>query len=227
MSLDVHDVITRALRLLGALASGDEPDAEQMADALEAFNTLKRSWFGTLIGARLTSQGVSASPAQAENGGEYAVSALTLSLTAPGNPRAGGRFGVVDQALSFTTHPCTVSPNGALLEGASAPLVLSSAGDNRRWWFRGDTGNWLREADFTDPTNAIEFPDAMIAYMPYMLAVILAPEFNTELRQDVIAADALGRATMARAYAPRGRNEVEAPLGVPWPAPAVNTAQAG
>ena len=51
MSLNVHDVITRALRLLGALASGDEPDAEQMADALEAFNTLKRSWFGTLIGA--------------------------------------------------------------------------------------------------------------------------------------------------------------------------------
>ena len=80
--------------------------------------------------------------------------------------------------------------------------MLSIAGDNRRWWYRGDTGNWLREADFTDPTNAIEFPDTMIAYMPYMLAVILAPEFNTELRQDVIAADALGRATMARAYAP-------------------------
>lgn len=219
MSLDVHDVITRALRLLGALASGDEPEAEAMADALEAFNTLKRSWFGSIIGARLTQQSVSASPTQAENGGEYAVSALTLTLIAPANPRAGARFGVVDQALAFDAHNCTVSPGGALIEGANAPLVLSSAGDNRRWWYRGDTGTWIREADFADPTDAIEFPDALIAYMPYMLAVTLAPEFNTELRADVIAADALGRAALARAYAPLGRNVVEAPLGVAPPPP--------
>jgi hypothetical protein len=225
MSLNVHDVICRALRLLGSVASGDEPDAEQMADAMTGFNTLKRSWYGTLIGARLTEQAVAASPAQAENGGEYAVSALTLTLNAPGSPRAGARFGVVDAALAFAAHNCTVSPNGYQIEGSTAPLVLSVAGDNRRWWFRGDTGNWVSEADFTDPTNAIEFPDAMIAFMPYMLAIVLAPEFNTEIRQDVIAADALGRAAMARAYAPRGRNEVEAPLGVPWPAPAVNVAQ--
>jgi hypothetical protein len=129
MSLSVHDVICRALRLLGALASGDEPDAEQMADALEAFNTLKRSWFGTLIGARVTQQSVAASPTQAENGGEYAVSALTLTLTAPANPRAGARFGVVDAALAFPTHNCTVSPNGVQIEGSTASLVLSTAGD--------------------------------------------------------------------------------------------------
>src|SRR6516164_7807074 len=118
---------------------------EVMADAIEAFNTLKRSWFGTLIGSRLTAQSVTSSPTQAENGGEYAVSSLALTLNAPANPRAGARFGVVDQALAFPTHNCTINPNGAQIEGSTTPLVLSQAGDNRRWWYRGDTGNWIRE----------------------------------------------------------------------------------
>jgi hypothetical protein len=212
--LDVRDVITRAMRLNGSVASGDAPTAEEMADCLEAFNTLKRSWFGTIIGARLTEQSVITSPIQAENGGEYPIPAnLTATLTAPANPRSGARFGVVDATLSFAAFHCAVNPNGASsLEGASAPLVLSTNGDNRRWWYRGDTANWVREADWTDPTNVIEFPDALIAYFPYLLAVVIAPEFNTELRQDVLAGATQGMAAMARAYAPLGRNEIEGPL---------------
>jgi hypothetical protein len=55
--------------------------------------------------------------------------------------------------------------------------------------------------------------------------VAVAPEFNTDLRQDVLAGATLGMAAMARAYAPRGRNQIEGPLG--WPAPAANSAGAG
>jgi hypothetical protein len=222
MSLDVRDVITRAMRLNGSVGSGDTPTSEEMADCLEAFNTLKRSWFGTLIGGRLTQQQAYAS---VENGGEYVIPALTAAtLNTPAGPRAGARFGVVDATLSFATYHCTIIPQNSLIEGAATPLVLSTAGDNRRWWYRGDTANWVREADWTDPSNAIEFPDALIAYMPYLLAVVIAPEFNTEIRQDVLAGATQGMAAMARAYAPRGRNEIEGPLGVQWAAPAANAA---
>jgi hypothetical protein len=55
----------------------------------------------------------------------------------------------------------------------------------------------------------------LIAYLPFMLAIVIAPEFNTELRQDVIAANSEGRAAFARTDAPRGMNVVEPPLGAP------------
>jgi hypothetical protein len=214
MSLVVRDVIARAMRLNGSLASGDMPMADELTDALEAFNTMQRAWFGTIIGPRLTAQSATGSSAQAENGGEYMIPGAAFTLTAPAGPRAGARFGAVDATLDFATHNLTVDPNGRLIEGAAANLVISANGDNRRWWFRGDVGGWVREADYTDPSDAISFPDSLIAYMPYMLAVVLASEFNTELRADVLAGNAEGREAFARAYGRRGRNSLDAPIGV-------------
>ena len=191
-----------------------------------AVNTLKASWFGTLVGGRISEQSVAGVVAQAENGGEYAIpGGAAFTLTAPANPKSGARFGVVDGGLAFAATPCTINPGGRLINGASANLVLNVSGVGGRWWYRGDTGNWVQEAPWTDPSNAIEWPDAIIAYMPHMLAMVLAAEFNTELRQDVIAADGVGRSVMARTYAPRGRSELDQPLGAQWPQPPATQAQ--
>jgi hypothetical protein len=132
---------------------------------------------------------------------------------------------VVDANLCFATHNCTINPNGRLINGSVNNLVLSYNGLGGRWWYRGDIGGWVEEADSASVNSAIEFPDAIIAYMPYMLAVVLAPEFNTELRADVIAANGEGRALMARTYARRGRNAIEQPIGLPAAAPAAQGAQ--
>jgi hypothetical protein len=216
----LRDAISRAMRLNGALGSGDTPTAEEMADALVAANALKAAWFGTLIGGRLTEQSVAGTLAQAENGGEYAIpGGAAFTLTAPLNPRSGSRFGAVDASGDFATHNLTVAPNGRMIEGGTANLVVSANGDNRRWWYRGDAGNWVREAAWADENAALEFPDALCAYVPYMLAVVMAAEYGTELRQDVLAANGEGRMAMARTYAPRGMNPVERPLGIPAPQP--------
>ena len=55
----------------------------------------------------------------------------------------------------------------------------------------------------------IEFPGGAHRLL-YVLALVMAPEFNTELRQDIIAAGTEGRQALARTYAPRGINPVEA-----------------
>jgi hypothetical protein len=215
MLLNVRGVIDRALRLNGALAANSEPTADQMGDALIAFNTLKASWFGTLIGGRLTEQAGAGAFIQAENGAEYAApSGIAFTLTAPADARGGARFGLVDAGLSFAAHNATVTANGRLIEGAAASLVLATNGDNRRWWYRGDAGNWVREAPWTDPSDALEFPDAVSAYFPFMLAAVLAPEYAGDASAEVIAGYNEGRAVLARTYAPRGRNQVEGPLGV-------------
>lgn len=211
----VRDVIKRAARLNGAIATGDDPSSDEMNDAMLCLNTMKRALFGTVIGVRLSPQDCTGLAAkQAENGGEYQIPGTLFTLTAPTNPRSGARFGVVDANLNFATNNCTVTRNGRLLEGAAANVVLSVVADNRRWWFRGDTGNWIREADYVTPDDAIEFPESLSAYLPNMLAVAFAAEFGADLRPDIVAGAAEGRQAFARQYARRGRNQADAPIGV-------------
>jgi hypothetical protein len=223
MSLNVLAVIQRALVLHGQLAGGATPAADVAADMLIAFNALKRSWFGTLIGPRLGSIGISAglSMSQAENGGEYAIpGGAAFTLYAPLNPRSGARFGVADAGLSWGTYNLTVNPGGRLMNGSSSNTLISTAGQNTRWWYRGDTANWVIEADFASLTSAIEFPDPIVAYMPYMLAVAVAAEFGADVREEVAFAAGEGRAVLARTYGRRGRGNPEGPIGLPQPAAA-------
>lgn len=215
MSLNVRDVIRRSMRMTGSLSSGNDPNADEMADALIALNGMKRAMFETFIGPRMSPVFAPLTFAQAENGGEYQIPPGNgFVLVAPLNPRSGSRFGVVDVGLGFATNTCIIQRNGRLIEGAAVNIVLETAADNRRWWFRGDAGNWVREADYLTPDDAIEFPDALIAYLPYMLAVAIAAEFDAELRPDIVAGAQEGRAAFARQYGRRGRNALDPPIGV-------------
>jgi hypothetical protein len=219
MSLTVRDVIKRSGRLHGCWASGDDPSGPEGADALIAINTMKRALFGTIIGARLSPLALTGSSGQAESGGEYQLPAASFTLTAPLNPRSGARFGVVDANLAWTANPLTIARNGRLIAGVASSYIIAAAGQNTRFWFRGDTGNWIIEGDFTNLDQAIEFPDPLIAYLPNMLAVVIAAEYGADLRADVIAAAAEGRQAFARSYARRGRNQLDAPIGVGGNAP--------
>jgi len=218
MSLNVLGVVSRSFRLLGTLAGGDTPNANDGADGLIAFNAMKRAWFGTLIGARLSPIALVGVGGQAENGGEYQIpGGASFTLSAPQSPRAGARFGAVDSALSWTAYPLTVSPNGRLINGSASHALISTAGQNTRWWFRGDTGDWTAEADSPSLASAIEFPDPIIAYLPYMLAVVLAAEFSADLTPEIEAANLEGRAVLTRMYGRRGRAQPEGPIGLGAP----------
>ena len=220
MSLTVKDVIKRAMRMHGALASGADPDATESADYLIAMNTMKRAMFGTLIGPRLSPQPAPGTAAQAERGGEYEVVATAaFTLTAPANPRSGSRFGVVDAALNFATFNCAVSAPGRLINGVAGNYVLNTNGARQRFWFRGDTGNWVLEADYVTIFDVIEFPDPLIAYLPYMLAVVIAPEMGNAVTPLIAGGAQEGREAFARAYASRGVNVVDSVIGLGAPQP--------
>ncbi|MHB8529195.1 MAG: hypothetical protein ACYC8V_06750 [Caulobacteraceae bacterium] len=215
MSLLPRDVIGRAMRLIGQVASLGTASADQMADAFLALNSMKRAMFGTLIGPRLSPQNCDAITAiQADNGGEYQIGAVAFTVTAPFNPRPGARFGVVDASNSFSLNPCAIVSADRLIEASASGLTITANGDNRRWWFRPDAGNWVREADFASLTSPIEFPDPLIAYLPYMLAAVIAPEFGAELTPAVIAGASEGREAFARTYARRGRAGYDPPIGL-------------
>jgi len=212
MTMTVRDVIKAALRKMGGLASGDEPTADEVTDARIAYNSMLRSMFGTIIGPRLSPQAAAAS-LTAEPGGQYQIAASAITITLPVNPRNGARVGVVDSNLNFATNTCTIARSGRLLEGAAANISLTTAGASRTWFFRGDTGNWIREAD-QSVDDAVYFPDELVAYMGDMLAVYIASEYGGEIRPDVVAKAIEGRAAFTRVFSRRGRNQADAPLGV-------------
>jgi len=215
MSLNVLQVITRALQLHGVLAAGATPDAGVAGDMLTALNQVKRAMFGTLIGPRLSPLGLSGASGQAESGGEYQIpGGAAFALTAPLNPRSGARFAAVDAGLCWGSWPLTVIPNGRLINGSAANATINVAGQNTRWWFRGDAGNWVVEGDWTTLTAAIEFPDPLIAYLPYMLAVAIAADFGADVREEVAFAAGEGRAAFARAYGRRGAAGLDKAIGL-------------
>lgn len=213
MTLTVREVVTRASRLNGAIASGDGITADEAVDVVTAFNAMVRAMHGTIIGPRLSPLPAAAA-LTAENGGQYQIAASLMTITAPTNPRNGFRFGVVDANLNFTTNTCTIARNGRLLEGAAANISLTTNGDNRIWFFRGDVGNWVKEIDLTIDAT-VHYPDPLVAYLPDMLAVYVQGEFGGDIRPDVVAKALEGRQSFARSYARRGRNQMDAPLNVP------------
>ncbi|MGH7011221.1 MAG: hypothetical protein ACREEX_10325, partial [Caulobacteraceae bacterium] len=74
----------------------------------------------------------------------------------------------------------------------------------------------------------IQFPDSLIAYLPYMLAAVIAPEFGADLRADIIAGASEGREAFARAYGRRGRAALSPPIGLaPVQVPAAQGQMAG
>lgn len=212
MADTVSDVINRGLRLIGGLATGDDPTGEESNDALRCYNNLFRGLFGTIIGPRLA-PAVTAVSLTGQTGFIYAVGAAAVTITLPANPRAGARVGVSDANLALATFNATIARNGHLLEGAAANLTLNTNGTNRIWWFRPDTGNWVREADQA-LTDSPPFSDDLIGYLPAMFAVNMVAEYGGEVRQDTVANALLGRAAFARQYARRGRNQMDPPLGV-------------
>jgi len=216
MSLNVNAVIARALQMHGQIAQGNSPDAGLAGDMLVALNTMKRAMFGTLIGPRLSPLAAPAGTSgQAENGGEYQIpGGANYTLTAPLNPRSGARFGVVDAGQDWTSFPLTVNPNGRLINGAAANITIGVSGQNTRWWFRGDTGAWIAEADFASLTSTIEFPDVLIAYLPSMLAVAIAPDFDLDVAPEVAFAAGEGRQAFARAYGRRGAAGLDQVIGL-------------
>lgn len=215
MSLSGRDIIKRAERLLGALTSGDDPEAPELNDAFGSLKSMLRGLHGTVIGPRLASQPFTVS-AQAENGGLYQCALSgAATLTAPLQPKGGSRFGAVDVNANFSSNNLTVARNGQLLEGAASNVTMSTNGQAKVWFFDTDTGNWVLEADLATVDTVPPYPDRLLAYLPPMFAVFLAAEYGGEPpRPEVLGTAEMGIKAFARNYGRRGRNQLDAPFGM-------------
>jgi hypothetical protein len=194
------DVLKRAMRLLGQLESGGTPTTDEQTDGLAALNGIFSAMWGNWIGPRLVPATYSAA-ATLYNGrrAECALTAAT-ALTLPANPSDGARVGVTDVGNNFATFNLSVNRNGRLLEGGSSTLVLNTNGTSRSWFFRQDTGDWVREKALLIG-DTIFFPDEICEHLPFLLAVRIVPEFSGDALPDaVVSGAALAEAAIKARY---------------------------
>lgn len=197
----VSELIVRAMRMNGVLADGANPTAEEASDALLVFNQMQRSFFGDLIGTKLEARaGATGTVLQ---GAMYQVGALAVTLTLPSAPKDGWRFGVADANNGLATYNCTIAPNGRKIEDSTSSLVLSTASTYRTWFFRADTGDWVREKDL-EASDTIYFPDDLIRGLSGMLAVALAEEYGREPTAIAAGSAQRGEALFRERYGRRG-----------------------
>lgn len=200
------DVLKRSMRLLGQLESGGTPTTNEQTDGLAALNGLFSAMWGNWIGPRLVPQTYSASATIHNGRRAECVLSSAIILTLPANPSDGARAGVTDAKANAGTYNITVSPNGRTIEGSTSNLTLNTNSITRSWFFRQDTGDWVREKALAI-SDTIFFPDEICEHLPFLLAARLKPEFTgDQLSAEVASGAALAEAAIRARYGRQGGN---------------------
>lgn len=160
--MTVQEIIDRALRMIRAKPAGRALLAAERDDGLVAYNAMLLGLFGHQVGGPV--RPATLRDGVAEDGGVYAPQAMRT----PASPVNGARFAV--------TGACTVTAStGSTIEGAASVAATGP----RSWFYRADTGNWVREAAQA-LTDQCLFPDDFHDGVAAMLALHVADEYDAQ-----------------------------------------------
>lgn len=198
----IRQLIIDSYREAGIVATGEEPDADQLDEALRRLNVLYKSIFGNELGENLVvvnygRDGLVNAFAIAEDVSSEIDSTfvpvntrLILNIAEAGtlyldpNPRDGARMGVIDNGNNLATYNVVIDGNGRKIEMVDT-VTLNTNGVNREWFYRADLGSWTRKTDLLvgDPSPLPdEFDDLLIS----MLAVRINPRHGAETSNEMI-----------------------------------------
>jgi len=196
----ISAIITDAFRESNKIAAGTTPTAAMQTEALTLLNRLIASVMGWEVGENLAqwpvgTTGYETAPVDATSdiwrfpppNSMLACnlgSAQTIYL--PQQPSDGARIAVQDLQGNFATYNLTLNGNGRQIEGAST-LALATNNLNRAWFFRADTGNWVRFTDL-ELTDALPFPTEFDDFFVISLAIRLAPRLGPPIGAETLAA---------------------------------------
>lgn len=199
-----QDLIRDALMEIGALNPSEPLSNDRAERSLRRLNLMIRSLVGNGLGARLHAKPVSAD-AEVRSDWLYQcdTSDAAFTLTLPDDPAEAWMFGVADATNSFGTNPLGLDPNGYQLEGVADLKLLATDGAERIWFFRADTGDWVRVQDLA-LTDTVYFADDVLEALVWMLAARLGPSHNQPFSPEMAAQ---GHATFTRRYGRRGRSQ--------------------
>lgn len=224
----IRQIVTDAYREAGIIGIEETLDVDKFTEGLRRFNVLFDSLFDNELGEPLINlnygqEGLTNTYAKNQDYASYIDNtyvpnnsrlylnigeAATLYLDP--NPRDGARFAVVDNGGNLATYNITVNGNGRKIESAST-VTLSTNGLTREWFYRGDTGNWVKVTDFIDGDSS-PFPSEFDDFLTMMLAVRLNPRHGATTSTEMV--EALKRSRKAFRSRYRQTQKMDSELGL-------------
>jgi hypothetical protein len=178
-----REIIQTAYRKLGIVPLLQAPSAAQAQIALTELNRVIYNFVG--FGTSFPWDQVRADKAIDLDPDDPALrlalqNNIAITITLPKRPVDGARIQIIDPNNTLATYNVTLARNGWQIEGSAADLVLNTAGLNRVWMFRGDTGNWTRAANL-GLDDQMPFPVDFDLGFSLILARRLSGEFGVNL----------------------------------------------
>lgn len=175
----VRDHIKRALRLVGVLPSGREPTAAQAADALVAYQSMIMALPAMAMAARWIYQDVTTDVTAEENDFLRVNSETPITIYLPTSTT--GRDRAVDTCGTITVR-CTCTSARAPRDGARVWITdVFGSITPRMYFYRADLAAWVLVTNLmldSEPPLGSQFD----AFLPAMLAVVLADEYDQEVK---------------------------------------------
>jgi hypothetical protein len=185
MTIVTLDLITRALRLIGEIASGDTPTAEQAQDSLNILNEMRDAWQLERLMIHTMDRGV-----YDLTDGQTAYVFGDLDGTRPVKIDAASLLSNdTERSVDILTREKWIAGQTGVYcdyDWPEATLYVNGAGDGEQLVLY----TWSSPAAITDLTTQIVCPPGYAKALRYNLAVELAPEFKAVV-DPVVAATAM------------------------------------
>ena len=210
------DIISGALRLLNVIAVGETPDNDQAQTGMEVLNDMLSAWGTERLMVFNVTRSVFALPTLKQSytfgiGGDFNAPRPiridrcgVLSLNNPAQP--------LELPIPYTTDP---QKWAAIPVKNTASSLVQLVWDDGAFPFRNINCwpipsipiqlvfyLWAQFSQLNDLQLDLEFPPGYNEAIKYNLAARLAPELNTELRQDVMALAITSKAQLKSINAP-------------------------
>ena len=202
----ISSIILAAFRESNILPLGRDPTANQGAEALQLYNDLLSSLYGTSEGERfqdwplgdfdrnpddlwyrdlcyLTDWQLNNPPI---NMRLIATNTVARTVWFTPRPQDGARYAIADPYGRLAAFPITLQGNGRPIDGA-ASLVLNVDNTFREWIYRADKAAWLPISPVI-ATDENPFPDNFNTMFQILLAMRINPRYGRTLDQQSIAA---------------------------------------
>lgn len=212
----IRQIITDAYREAGIIGIEETLDADKFAEGLRRFNALFNSLLDNELGQPLQnidygksgltnvfakdedlSQTIDSVYVPANYRIYLNIGAATTLYLHP-NPHDGARLAIVDNGGNLATYNVTLDGNGRKIESA-ASVVLNTNSLTRQWFYRADTGNWVKIADFIDGDSS-PFPEQHDDFLVLLLAFRINPRHGAQSSEEMIEALKRARRQFRNAY---------------------------
>lgn len=227
----VSSIILDAYRESNMLAIGQNPTANQSAEALRLYNAILSAIYGGDAGERLSDWPLG-NYDRDPNGCDYILPFTDYRLRHPNinrrliavntqaetvwlttQPQDGSRMGIADPFARLATVPITLNANGRTIEGTPS-ILLNVASTFREWIYRADLAAWLRVTDVVAGTEN-PFPANFDMMFIILLAMRLNPRYGRQLDDQSVAMLKQNKREFIARYLQSQRLEIDDSIS--WP----------